>query len=464
MARILICDDEASLREMLGVLFRRQGHEVDASEGVAAALERIRGTGPPYDVVITDLMMPDGSGMDVLEAARATDEAIQVVMITAYATTERAVEAMRKGAYDYIQKPFRNDELLATVEKALEKRAIVHENRALRSEVEGRWREGDLVGKGAGMQKVRDLVRRVASAPTSVLLTGESGTGKEMVARALHYQGDRKDGPFVVVNCGALPESLMESELFGHEKGAFTGATTRKEGLVRAAEGGTLFLDEIGELPSNLQVKLLRVLQDRRVRPVGAEREVPVDVRVVTATNRDLEQDVDEGRFRQDLFYRLNVIRIHLPALRERPEDIALLAEHFLRKHCAVHGKALTFSSEALRWLSAQRYPGNVRELENLIERAVTLAEGERVERADLPEGGDDAPPLPGAPLPEEGFSIDAYLADIEQRLLQKALEQAGGVRTRAARLLGTSPRSARYRFDKYGIGGSDEDGGPDEP
>jgi two-component system, NtrC family, response regulator PilR len=458
MARILICDDEASLREMLGVLFRRQGHEVELASGVAGALARLRDVaGPSFDALITDLMMPGGSGMDVLAAARQRDETTQVVMITAHATTERAVEAMRQGAYDYVEKPFKNDALVATVDKALEKRALLGENRALRTEVQRSWRKGDLVGKGPAMDKVRDMVRRVASAPTSVLLTGESGTGKEMVARALHHESDHRSAPFVVVHCGALPENLMESELFGHERGAFTGATARKEGLVRAADGGTLFLDEIGELPPNLQVKLLRVLQDRHVRPVGAEKEVAVDVRVVAATNRDLEQDVATGRFRQDLFYRLNVIRIHLPPLRERPEDIPLLAQHFLDKHCAVQAKHLTFSTEALRWLASQSYPGNVRELENLVERAVTLAQGAVVVRADLPDGGDDAPPPPGAPLPSEGFSIDAYMADVERRILQQALDQAGGVRVRAAKVLGTSPRSARYRFDKYGIGGTDD-------
>jgi two-component system, NtrC family, response regulator PilR len=460
MPRVLVCDDEASIREMLGVLFRRHGCEVEAVGGVKAALARLRDPeAPTHDVVVTDLMMPDGSGMDVLEAARARDESTQVVMITAHATTERAVEAMRKGAYDYIEKPFKNDALLATVDKALDKRAIVAENRALRSEVQRSWREGDLIGKGPAMQKVRDMVRRVAAAPTSVLLTGESGTGKEMVARALHHQSDRRDRPMVVVNCGALPENLMESELFGHERGAFTGANARKEGLVRAAEGGTLFLDEIGELPPSLQVKLLRVLQDRRVRPVGAESEIAVDVRVVAATNRDLERDVTDGRFRQDLFYRLNVIRIHLPPLRERPEDIPLLATHFLEKHCAVQGKRLELSNDALRWLVSQAYPGNVRELENLVERAVTLAQGPTVERADLPDGGDDGPMPLGAPLPDEGFSIDDYLADVERRLLLKALDQSGGVRARAARLLGTTARSARYRFDKHGIGGDDEPG-----
>jgi two-component system, NtrC family, response regulator PilR len=463
MALVLICDDEASIREMLGVLFRRQGHEVEAAGGVREALARLRDQArPPHDVVVTDLMMPDGSGMDVLAAARDRDADTQVIMITAHATTERAVEAMRKGAYDYIEKPFKNDALVATVDKALEKRTLVAENRALRAEVRRAWREGDLVGKGPAMQKVRDMVRRVAAAPTSVLLTGESGTGKEMVARALHHQSDRQDAPLVVVNCGALPENLMESELFGHERGAFTGANARKEGLVRAAEGGTLFLDEIGELPPALQVKLLRVLQDRKVRPVGGDKEIPVDVRVVAATNRDLEADVAAGRFRQDLFYRLNVIRIHLPPLRERPEDVPLLATHFLEKHCAVQGKHLTLSNEALRWLLSQRYPGNVRELENLVERAVTLAQGDTVERADFPDGGHSAPPPPGAPLPEEGFSIDDYLADVERRLLEQALEQAGGVRARAARLLGTTARSARYRFDKHGIGGDDGDADDD--
>ncbi|HEY8430182.1 MAG TPA: sigma-54 dependent transcriptional regulator, partial [Sandaracinaceae bacterium] len=420
----------------------------------AAALEKI--ANEPLDAVITDLALPDGSGMDVLAAARERDESVQVVMITAYGGTEQAVEAMRLGAYDFIQKPFRNHELLALIEKALEKRRIVDENRALRAKVEGSWRAGALVGKSEAMRRVMDMVRRVANARTSVLITGESGTGKEMVARALHEHGDRASGPFVVVNSGALPEALMESELFGHEKGAFTGATARSEGLVRAAHGGTLFLDEIGELSLGLQVKLLRVLQERKVRPVGGSKEVEVDIRIVAATNRDIERQVAEGTFRQDLFYRLNVIRLHLPPLRERPEDIPLLAAHFVQKHGALAKKRLELTPEALRWLMQQPYPGNVRELENVIERAVTLAVGDRITLDEMPDSGRSAAP-PAVPVEiGPGFDIDAYLADIERRLVLRALEQAGGVRTEAAKLLGTTFRSFRYRLAKYGIGDED--------
>ena len=331
-ARILVCDDEASLREMLQILLRREGYRVDVADGVHAARERL-GSDDPYDVVITDLVMPDGTGMDVLDAVRARSADTQTLMITAYATTEQAVDAMRKGAYDYVQKPFRNHELLATLEKALEKRAIVAENQTLREQVKSRWTEGQLIGKSAAMDRLRDLIKRLASSTTSVLITGESGTGKEMVARALHFQSPRAEQPFVVLNCGAIPENLIESELFGHTKGAFTGATSAKEGLFRAADGGTLFLDEVGELPPALQVKLLRVLQDRNVRPLGGSSEVEVDVRVVAATNRDVELEVDAGTFREDLFYRLNVVTIKLPPLRERRDDIPFLVNVFISRY-----------------------------------------------------------------------------------------------------------------------------------
>ena len=381
--RILVVDDEAGVRETLGVLFRRAGHQVSQVGGVQRALETIDDA-EPFDVVITDLSMPDGSGMDVLTRAIARSEETQVVMITAYATTDQAVEAMRKGAYDYVQKPFRNEALRATVDKALEKRAILKENRALRAEVEGAFRHGGIVGKSEAIKKVIGLVRRVADAPTSVLLTGESGVGKEIVARALHEGGARKEAAFVAVNCAALPEALMESELFGHEKGAFTGASQAQDGLFRTAHEGTLFLDEVGELPMALQVKLLRVLQERKVRPVGSKTETAVNVRVVAATNRDIEQEVADGTFRQDLYYRLNVIHLHIPPLRERPEDVALLAEHFLERHAALHKKQLRFAPDALRALSSYDFPGNVRELENLVERAVTLSLGDEVTADDL--------------------------------------------------------------------------------
>ncbi|MFW2390484.1 MAG: sigma-54-dependent transcriptional regulator, partial [Polyangiales bacterium] len=342
-ARILVCDDEASLREMLQILLRREGYRVDVVDGVHAARERL-GSVDPYDVVITDLVMPDGTGMEVLDAVRARSEETQILMITAFATTEQAVDAMRRGAYDYVQKPFRNHELLATLEKALEKRNIVADNQNLREQVKARWSEGQLIGKSPAMDRLRELVKRVAGATTSVLITGESGTGKEMVARALHFQSPRADAPFVVLNCGAVPENLIESELFGHVKGAFTGATGANEGLFRAANGGTLFLDEVGELPTALQVKLLRVLQDRKVRPIGGSAELEVDVRVLAATNRNVESEVEAGTFREDLFYRLNVIRIEVPPLRERTEDIPILADHFLQKHSALQGRHLELS------------------------------------------------------------------------------------------------------------------------
>ncbi len=462
-ARVLVCDDEASLREMLGVLLRRAGFAVDLVGAVEAARERIAAS-PAYDAVITDLSLPDGTGMDVLATARAHDDATQVLVITAYGTTEQAVQAMRLGAYDYIQKPFRNHELLALLEKALEKRDIVGENRILRARVEDK-EPGKLLGRSAAMKKVLDLIRRIASSPTSVLITGESGTGKEMVARALHEESNRSKKPFVVVNCGAIPETLMESELFGHEKGAFTGATMRKDGLFKAADGGTIFLDEVGELPLALQVKLLRVLQDRVVRPVGAARDFEVDVRVIAATNRHLEQEVGAARFRQDLFYRLNVIRVHLPPLRERTEDVPALAEHFLRKHGALQGKRLTFDADALRWIERQTYPGNVRELENVVERAVAFASGPRVSLDDLPR--DESAPEEDAaaarllPPIRDGFDLDLWLSELEKAMVLKALEQTGGSQKRAARLVGASFHSFRYRLRKYGL--ADSEGEKDE-
>ena len=467
-ARVLVCDDEAGLREMLGVLLRRAGYQVELVEGVTAANARLAKE-DPLDLVICDLAMPDGSGMDVLSAAKRRDDSLQVIMVTAFATTEQAVEAMRLGAYDYIQKPFKNSELLAQIEKALEKSSIVQQNRSLRAQVAKNFRVGDLIGKSPRMRAVMDLVKRIASGRSSVLITGESGTGKEVVARALHDAGERASQPFVTVNCGALPEALMESELFGHEKGAFTGANTRKDGLFRAANGGTLFLDEVGELPTPLQVKLLRVLQERKVRPVGGTQELEVDVRVVAATNRDVEGAVRDGSFRQDLFYRLNVIRVTLPPLRERREDIPTLAAHFLQKHSALEGKRLSFSAEALRYISEQDYPGNVRELENLVERAVALASEPYVVRADLLSGhGTDSADAPTVNdvtvLPPEGMDLDARLGAMERSLLLQALERTGGNRTSAAKLLGTSFRSLRYRLVKYGLSDEGPTGPGEEP
>jgi len=434
---------------MLQILLRREGYRVDLVDGVHAARDQL-GSADPYDVVITDLVMPDGTGMEVLDAVRTRSANTQILMVTAFATTEQAVEAMRKGAYDYVQKPFKNHELLATLEKALEKRAIVAENETLRAEIKARWSEGQLIGKSPAMDRLRDLIKRVANATTSVLITGESGTGKEMVARALHFQSPRAKEPFVVLNCGAIPENLIESELFGHTKGAFTGATAAKEGLFRAASGGTLFLDEIGELPPALQVKLLRVLQDRKVRPLGGSAEVEVDVRVVAATNRDVESEVEAGTFREDLFYRLNVIRIEVPPLRERPEDIPVLAGYFLQKHAALQGRRLEFSPEAIRWLAQQSYAGNVRELENMVERGVTLAPGNTVNREDLGDTHPSKKAVNLSRIPEGSFELDDYLTQVERELLLRALDQAGGVRKKAAELLGMSFRQFRYRLAKH--------------
>ena len=329
--RMLVVDDEPGLRQMLSVLFRRAGWSVELAAGVTEARTAI-GSNVAFDVVVTDLMMPDGTGIDVLESATAHDATTQVVMVTAYATTERAVEAMRKGAYDYLNKPFLNEALLATVDKAAEKGRILRENRYLRSRISD---VRQLIGVSPAMDRLRELINRAAPSSSSVLVTGESGTGKELVARALHDRSPRASKPFVVVNCGALPPNLMESELFGHERGAFTGADKKKQGLFRAAEGGTLFLDEIGELPLEVQVKLLRALQERAIRPIGGDQEVAVDVRVLAATNRNLEEEVRAGTFREDLFYRLNVIRLEIPPLRERHEDIRPIAEHLLAKHAA---------------------------------------------------------------------------------------------------------------------------------
>ena len=434
---------------MLQILLRREGYRVDVVDGVHAARDQL-GSADPYDVVITDLVMPDGTGMEVLDAVRTRSADTQILMVTAYATTEQAVEAMRKGAYDYVQKPFKNHELLATLEKALEKRAIVAENQTLRAEVKARWSEGQLIGKSAAMGRLRDLIERLSSTTANVLITGESGTGKEMVARALHFQSPRAEEAFVVLNCGAIPENLIESELFGHIKGAFTGATAAKEGLFRAADGGTLFLDEIGELPLPLQVKLLRVLQDQKVRPVGGSTEVEVDVRVVAATNRDVESEVEAGTFREDLFYRLNVIRIEVPPLRERPEDIPVLAGYFLEKHRALQGRRLEFSPEAMRWLAQQSYAGNVRELENIVERGVTLAPGNTVSREDLGDTHPSKKTVSVSQIPEADFDLDSYLTQVEKELLFRALDQAGGVRKKAAELLGMSFRQFRYRLAKH--------------
>jgi len=476
VGKILIVDDEQSMREFLAICLKRAGHEVAVAQNGAEALERLGAM--LFDVVITDLRMPgDLDGLGVLKAIKtgtvsypATPNAIpsiitpEVILVTAFATKETALAAMKQGAYDYLTKPFQVDEINAVIGRALEKRALVEANLALRDQVAGRYRLASLLGKSRAMQKLFELIAKIHSVRTNVLITGESGTGKELVARALHTEGSRAKLPFVAVNCGAIPDELMESELFGHIRGAFTGAVADKRGLFQEAHGGTLFLDEIGELSLGLQVKLLRALQERKIKPVGAAEEHEIDVRVVAATNRDLEAEVARGAFRADLFYRLNVIQLWIPPLRHRREDIALLAEHFLRQFAAEHGHAVQLTAEAMRKLESYDFPGNVRELENMIERSVALSSSHLISASDLPEVRPSraAAEVP-AELPAEGVDLDGLLSDYERGWVLRALEQTGGVRKRAAALLGISFRSMRYRLEKLGLdkGDADEPGEP---
>lgn len=460
---ILLVDDERSVREFLAIYLKRSGHQVETAASTTEARAAIGRH--EFDILITDLRMPDGTGLDVLAESKRRRPETQVVVVTAYATAETAIAAMKAGAYDYLLKPFKVDEVGLVVERALERRTLLRQNVTLRAEIQGRYRLDRLLGKSVAMGRLFDMIRKIAPARTSVLLVGESGTGKELAARALHELSPRVDHTFVAVNCGAIPEALLESELFGHVKGAFTGAATDKEGLFEAASGGTLFLDEIGELPQSMQVKLLRALQERRVKRVGGVAEKEVDVRVVAATNRDLETEVERGTFRQDLFYRLNVIQIRMPPLRERREDVPLLVEHFLRKFSAEHGKTVgEIDPAAMSVLTAYNFPGNVRELENLIERAVTLACQTRISVEDLPELRTTASrgSRAAAELPVEGLNLEREVESFERGIILKALERTAGNRTEAARLLGISFRSIRYRLSKLGIAGGDP-GGVDE-
>jgi two-component system response regulator PilR (NtrC family) len=454
--RVLVVDDEPGLRQVLEIAFRRAGIDVVTAPGVRTAVEALRQNPQPFPLVLTDLVMPDGSGIEVLTAAKERSGATEVIVMTAHSTVEAALDAMRRGAYDFVTKPFSPAEITVLAQKALEKSSILVENARLRAHVMRQESSDDIFGTSPAMQRVAELVTKIAPTRTTVLITGESGTGKERVARALHDRSDRRGKPFLVVNCGALPEALMESELFGHQKGAFTGAAAQTLGLFREADGGTVLLDEVGELPMSLQVKLLRVLQERKVRPVGGAAEIPVDVRVLSATNRDVETLVRQGKFRQDLYYRLNVIRIELPALRERPGDVTRLCERFVRRFASELGKDVRgLTPDALRALDTYAFPGNVRELENMMERAVALASGPAIGLGDLPPAvsGLSASPAPAlAELPPEGCALDDVLGEVERRLILQALERTGGVRKAAAKLLGVTFRSLRYRLAKHGL------------
>ena len=441
------------MREILTIFLKKEGHDVTACSAVAEATAKIQER--EFELVITDLRMPDGTGLDVLRQVKERRPETQVIIVTAFATMENAVEAMRLGAYDYQLKPFKLNEIRLVVQNALEKGALIRENRALKKRLQ--QRQGALVGKSAAMQRVYELIDKVAKAKTNIIVAGESGTGKELVARAIHEQSERAKGPFIAVNCGAIPETLVESEFFGYKRGAFTGAVQDKEGLFEAADGGTLFLDEVGELPQSMQVKLLRALQERMIKRVGATDQKAVDVRVIAATNRDLAAEVKAGRFREDLYYRLNVIAIRLPPLRERKDDIAILVEHFVQKFRAEQQKDVRgFSPDALRLLLDHRFGGNVRELENIVERAVTLSDAAIMGANVLPGEVSHAAPS-GAPfvsIDDAGFSLEKTLDAMERRLLEEALAKTGGKKKKAATLLGLTFRSLRYRLEKHGLGG----------
>jgi two-component system response regulator PilR (NtrC family) len=440
------------MREFLEIFFRREGFDVVTTGDVDSALLAIESD--DFDVVISDVKMPGRTGLDLLQAVNETSPETIVIMITAFASTETAIAAMKQGAYDYVTKPFKVDELRLVVEKALEKKLLTLENRRLRSELRTQLKNRSLVGTSSAMQKVYELIGLVAGTKTNVLISGDSGTGKELVARAIHDQSERRDRPFVAVNCGAIPENLLESELFGHVKGAFTGAVQNKPGLFEMADEGTLFLDEVGELPSSLQVKLLRVIQDKRVRRVGGTSDHRVDVRIVAATNRKLEEEISSGRFRDDLYYRLNVIQIALPPLRERMEDIPLLMRHFIEKYAAEAGKKVQrIDDAATERILAYDFPGNVRELENMVERAVALCRDGVIGLETLPptildpKKGEDK-----SRLPLNGANLDEMMNEFERSLLGEAMERCGGVKKKAAALLGISFRSFRYRFEKLGL------------
>jgi DNA-binding NtrC family response regulator len=437
---ILVVDDEKAIRAMLSSLLSQEGYHVDTAINSGEALDLLRTT--EYGLILTDIEMPGGNGLDLIRAAGPVSPASVFIVMTAYGTIERAVRAMKMGALDFITKPFEHERLLVAVRNALKCRWLQRENDVLRKTIRQQYHADGIIGSSPAVQEVRRLIGQVANTDSTVLIGGESGTGKELVARALHYQNLTRSAQFVPVNCGAIPENLLESELFGHEKGAFTGAVAARTGRFELAHGGTLFLDEVGELSPALQVKLLRVLQERAFERVGGAKTIHVDVRIIAATNQDLEQAVEERRFREDLFYRLSVIPLTVPPLRARLEDVPLLTQHFLDRFNRDKGAAVTgVTAEALDALMRHRWPGNVRELENLIERLVVLKKSGVIGRDDLPDRlktpAEPAQGIPAIPFPPEGLNLSAVLDDVESQLILKALDLSNGVKSRAAQLLG---------------------------
>ena len=449
--RLLVVDDDREMCRLLGDVLTEEGHMVRTASSGAEALELLSASGEePFDLIITDLHLPAMKGLDLMLQAKQRQPDVAVIIITAFGSIESAIDAMKRGAYDYLPKPFKMEELILTVRKALREGALRREVARLREELSRDYRFGNLIGKSKAIRSIFDLIRSVASATSNVLITGESGTGKELVAKAIHYNGVRKDRPFVAVNCAAIPDTLLESELFGHVKGAFTDARSDKAGLFEEAEGGTLFLDEITELPPPLQAKLLRVLQEKEIRRVGSTKQIPVDVRVIAATNLDLAEQVASRRFRQDLFYRLNVIHIPVPPLRERKDDILLLAERFLeaRRNDGGVTKVRGFSEQALAFFLDYGWPGNVRELENVIERAVVVAKGELISMEDLP------PSMVGSRIDyaavEQAAQHQLSLAELERDYINRVLQQAGGNKNRAAQILGIDRKTLYRKLEQH--------------
>ena len=444
-ARVLVVDDEPHPRDLLQMILEGEGYEAAVAGNARQAMDEARNG--PFDVVLTDLKMPDKSGIELLSELQKAQPGVCVVLMTAHGSIDSAVEAMRRGAFDYLTKPLERDDLLLVLKRALERTRLVRENRMLHEQLRDRFRLDNIVGSHGTMQDVFRMVHKVAASSSTVIIYGESGTGKELVARALHYQSDRRDRPFYAVNVAALPESILEAELFGHEKGAFTGAESRKIGLFEQASGSTLFLDEVGDLKRDLQVKLLRTLQEREILRVGGTERIRVDVRIIAATNLDLEKAVREGRFREDLYYRLNVIPIVLPPLRERRPDIPLLVEHFMKKYSGERPRSV--SPKALKALVEYDWPGNVRELESVIERAMLLAESDEIQPGDLPaavRAGISSRRGPFAlDIPDAGIDLE----EVERSLVLKALEKTEGNVSRAARLLGLTRRTLQYRLEK---------------
>jgi DNA-binding NtrC family response regulator len=451
--KVLVVDDESLMRDFLKEALGRSDYSVDSASTGEEALEKIKDK--DYDIILSDIRMPNMSGMELLKATKEYLPDAKVVMMTAYGTVENAVEAMKLGAFDYVMKPFSADEIELVLRRAFEHKRLILENRLLRSELAGKYRFENIVGKSPQMQKIFELVEVVADTKATVLITGESGTGKELIATAIHYNSSRKDGPFIRINCAAFPEGLVESELFGHEKGAFTGAIRKSRGRFELADGGTLLLDEVSEISPALQAKLLRVLQEREFERVGSGETIQVDVRIISTSNKNLKEQIEKGKFREDLFYRLNVIPMHIAPLRERKEDIPALAEHFLNKYNLENKRSIEGISQKVYDLFMEYpWPGNVRELENFIERAVVTSKGRILIPSDFPKEL-----AFGKTLTPEAIEVGCSIYEAEKRLILKTIESQGGNRTKAAEILGISTRTLRNKLQEYGL--KEESGDP---